>query len=50
MPNVSRDTATETIALEGHTLIHYAGAELVEFSPTDVLGQTIPVVLGNLRS
>jgi hypothetical protein len=34
----------------GHTPIHYAGAELVEFSPTDVLGQTIPVVLGNLRS
>jgi hypothetical protein len=34
----------------GHTPVHYAGAEIVEFSPTDVLGQTIPVVLGNLRS
>jgi hypothetical protein len=34
----------------GHTPVHYAGAELVEFSPTDVLGQTIPVVLGNLKS
>jgi hypothetical protein len=34
----------------GHTPVHYAGAELVEFSPTDVLGQTIPVVLGNLES
>ena len=26
------------------------GAEIVEFSPTDVLGETIPVVLANLRS
>jgi len=34
----------------GHTPVHYAGAEIVEFSPTDVLGQTIPVVLGNLES
>jgi hypothetical protein len=34
----------------GHTPVHYAGAELVEFSPTDVLGETIPVVLGNLRA
>ena len=71
MPNVSRDTASETIALEGldvrvehleggysvcfesHTAdadLAGAGAEIVEFSPTDVLGQTIPVVLGNLRS
>ena len=33
----------------GHTPVHYAGAEIVEFSPTDVLGETIPVVLGNLR-
>jgi hypothetical protein len=32
----------------GHTPVHYAGAEIVEFSPTDVLAQTIPVVLGNL--
>lgn len=34
----------------GHTPVHYAGAELVEFSPTEVLGQTIPVVLGNLQA
>ena len=32
----------------GHTPVHYAGAEIVEFSPTDVLAQTIPVVLENL--
>ena len=34
----------------GHTPIHYAGAELVEFSPTDVLAQTISVVMGNLHA
>ena len=34
----------------GHTPVHYAGAEIVEFSPTDVLGQTIPVVLENLQA
>jgi hypothetical protein len=34
----------------GHTPIHFAGAELVEFSPTDVLGQTIPVVLENMQA
>ena len=34
----------------GHTPVHYAGAEIVEFSPTDVLGQTIPVVLANLQA
>jgi hypothetical protein len=34
----------------GHTPIHYAGAEIVEFSPTDVLGQTFVVVLGNLQA
>jgi hypothetical protein len=33
----------------GHTPIHHAGAEIVEFSPTDVLKQTIPVVMENLR-
>ena len=32
----------------GHTPVHYAGTEIVEFSPSDVLGETIPVVLGNL--
>ncbi len=34
----------------GHTPIHYAGAEIVEFSPTDVLGQTLPVVMDNLHA
>ena len=34
----------------GHTPIHYAGAELVEFSPTDVLAQTISVVMDNLHA
>ena len=32
----------------GHTPVHFAGAEIVEFSPTDALAQTIPVVLANL--
>jgi hypothetical protein len=32
----------------GHTPVHHAGAELVEFSPTDVLGETIGVVMKNL--
>jgi hypothetical protein len=34
----------------GHTPVHYAGAEIVEFSPTKVLGETIPVVIRNLRA
>ena len=34
----------------GHTPVHYAGAEIVEFSPTEILGETIPVVLRNLES
>ena len=34
----------------GHTPVHHAGAEIVEFNPTDVLAQTIPVVLENLRA
>jgi hypothetical protein len=29
--------------------VHYAGAEIVEFSPTDVLEQTIKVVMSNLQ-
>jgi hypothetical protein len=33
----------------GHTPIHFAGAEIVEFSPTDALGETMAVVLENLR-
>jgi hypothetical protein len=34
----------------GHTPVHYAGAEIVEFSPTEILAQTIPVVLSNLEA
>ena len=34
----------------GHTPVHYAGAEIVEFSPTDALARTIPVVLENLAA
>jgi hypothetical protein len=34
----------------GHTPVHYAGAEIVEFSPTEVLGETIPVVMRNLQA
>jgi hypothetical protein len=34
----------------GHTPIHHAGAEIVEFSPTDALGETIGVVMENLRA
>jgi hypothetical protein len=32
----------------GHTPIYYAGTEIVEFSPTAILNETIPVVLRNL--
>jgi hypothetical protein len=32
----------------GHTPIYYAGTEIVEFSPTKILNETIPVVLRNL--
>ena len=34
----------------GHTPVHHAGAEIVEFSPTEVLGETMDVVMGNLRA
>ena len=34
----------------GHTPIHYAGAEIVEFSPTAILAQTMPVVMANLHA
>jgi Cupin domain len=34
----------------GHTAIYHAGGEIVEFSPTDALHETIGVVLGNLES
>jgi hypothetical protein len=32
----------------GHTPVHHAGAEIVEFSPTDGLMQTLAVVMENL--
>jgi hypothetical protein len=34
----------------GHTPVHYAGAEIVEFSPTEGLGETIGVVMQNLQA
>jgi hypothetical protein len=34
----------------GHTPVHYAGAEIVEFSPTEVLNETVPVVIKNLKA
>jgi hypothetical protein len=34
----------------GHTPVHHAGAEIVEFSPTEILGETIPVVMRNLQA
>jgi hypothetical protein len=34
----------------GHTPVHYAGAEIVEFSPTEILNETIPTVMRNLEN
>jgi Cupin domain len=34
----------------GHTPVHFAGAEIVEFSPTDALAQTMAVVMDNLQA
>jgi hypothetical protein len=34
----------------GHTPVVYAGTEIVEFSPTAILDETIPVVLRNLEA
>ena len=34
----------------GHTPVHYAGAEIVEFSPTDGLMKTMSVVMDNLNA
>lgn len=34
----------------GHTPIHHAGSEIVEFSPTDELMSTIAVVMDNLTA
>ena len=42
--------AGDAYYVPGHTPIHHAGAEIVEFSPTDILGETIPVVMRNLEA
>ena len=34
----------------GHTPVHHAGAEIVEFSPTDELARTMAVVMENLHT
>ena len=34
----------------GHTPVFFAGTEIVEFSPSDGLAETVGVVLGNLRA
>jgi hypothetical protein len=34
----------------GHTPVHHAGAEIVEFSPTDALARTMAVVMENLHA
>ena len=34
----------------GHTPVHYEGSEIVEFSPTEILGETMPVVLQNVEA
>lgn len=34
----------------GHTPVHHSGAEIVEFSPTKGLRETIGVVMGNLHA
>ena len=34
----------------GHTPVHHAGAEVVEFSPTDGLMETLSVVMDNLNA
>jgi hypothetical protein len=34
----------------GHIPVHHAGAEIVEFSPTEELARTVEVVMENLRT
>ncbi len=34
----------------GHTPVFFAGTEIVEFSPSDGLDETVGVILGNLRA
>ena len=33
----------------GHTPVHHAGARIVEFSPTDSLGEAVGVVMSNIQ-
>jgi len=46
----SYETGDAYYAPPGHTPVFFAGAEIVEFSPTDALGETIGVVTENLRA
>jgi hypothetical protein len=66
MPKASRQTASESVEVEGyeghfehfddgypppgHTPVLYAGAEVVEFSPTDELARTLDVVTKNMEA
>jgi mannose-6-phosphate isomerase-like protein (cupin superfamily) len=34
----------------GHTPVTFEGCEVVEFSPTEELGKTMEVVMGNLQA
>ena len=34
----------------GHTPVFFAGTEIVEFSPTEILAATVPVVMRNLEA
>ena len=38
------------VAPPGHTPVFFAGTEIIEFSPSDGLDETVGVVLGNLRA
>ena len=42
--------ATPTTCHPATRPVHHAGTTIVEFSPTDVLRQTMPVVMDNLRA
>jgi hypothetical protein len=44
------ETGDAYYAPPGHTPVLFAGTELVEFSPTDAVGETIGVILDNLRA
>jgi hypothetical protein len=44
------ETGDAYYAPPGHTPVLFAGTELVEFSPTDAIGETIGVILDNLRA